>query len=146
MASKKAVIERELFSLYQERGRLVPMDVVEVATDPNHPLHNNFDWDNETAGESWRVHQAAEMIRSVKIRVITGDDNFEVRAYYPRHKIGINDGGGYTHAEDISNPESQILLLQAMQRDWTSIKRRYSHMDAFFSMINADIQQQQEIG
>ena len=46
---------------------LTPETVVQTATDPDHVLHDHFDWNNESAGHNHRMWQARQLIRGVKI-------------------------------------------------------------------------------
>ena len=46
---------------------LTPEAVVEVATAPDHVLHESFEWNDTVAGHSHRVWQARHLIRGVKI-------------------------------------------------------------------------------
>lgn len=63
-----------------------PKDVVEVASDPESPIHRYFEWKDEVAGPLYRLDQARGMARSIQIRVITADqaedEGDTVRAYH----------------------------------------------------------------
>lgn len=50
-------------------GRLRPEDVLKDAADPDSPLHDRFQWDNEKAAHAYRLEQARQLIRSVTITV-----------------------------------------------------------------------------
>jgi hypothetical protein len=66
MAARESKIAAALGEIAQGRP-LTPDAVVEVATDPDHVLHDSFEWDDTTAGNSYRVSQARRLIRGVKI-------------------------------------------------------------------------------
>jgi len=55
----------------QNGGVLLPEDVVAAARSPKSPLHNWFTWDDDDAAQKWRLVQARELIRSIKIEVQT---------------------------------------------------------------------------
>lgn len=55
-----------------------PDEVVAVARDPGNPLHKAFEWDNKVAGEKYRVGQAANMIRSIRIYNLDSPDTKKV--------------------------------------------------------------------
>lgn len=52
-------------------GRLTPEAVVQDAKSKTSPLHDQFEWDDSEAGKQWRLQQARELIRSVKIEIQT---------------------------------------------------------------------------
>lgn len=56
-----------LRALEDEKGNLDPKAVVEAARDPNHPLHEDFEWDNDHAAEQHRLQQARNLIRAIPI-------------------------------------------------------------------------------
>jgi len=64
-----------------KKGRLTPDGVLEAARDPAHPLHGHFDWDNESAGHSWRIEQARKLIRSVRVTVVFETDTLAAPFY-----------------------------------------------------------------
>ena len=49
-------------------GPLTASRIVEEATDPAHPLHDRFNWDDTDAAHQWRLQQARRLIVSVSIR------------------------------------------------------------------------------
>lgn len=52
-------------------GSLYPQAVVDTASDPSHPMHDMFLWDNDLAGNEFRLDQARSILRSVRIIHIT---------------------------------------------------------------------------
>ena len=46
---------------------LTPESVVQTAADPDHVLHDSFEWDDGAAGHNYRMWQARQLIRGVKI-------------------------------------------------------------------------------
>lgn len=48
-------------------GGQLPQAVVEAARPASSPIHNAFDWDDESAGEKFRLSQARSLIRSIQI-------------------------------------------------------------------------------
>jgi hypothetical protein len=62
-------------------GVLKPKDVVETARDPENVLHPRFEWDDEKAGEQYRLLQARQLIR-VSV-IVTGEEDTEpIKAYW----------------------------------------------------------------
>src|ERR1035438_5102022 len=56
--------QRKLIQQLAKKDRLTPDNVIELAKDPNSPLHGEFTWDvKEAALKTWR-HEARELISS----------------------------------------------------------------------------------
>lgn len=135
-----AALRQELQEIYDQHNKLTPALVVDVARDPSHPLHGRFEWDDETAGEKFRLHQARQLIRSVKIRVINEDDpgqNYEVRAYQ-----AVRTSAGTTAYQSTlelaSDPFMSRLVLASMQREWQALRERYEKFNEFWLLVNRD--------
>ena len=58
-----------LAQIEDAKGRLTPEAVVGAASDPDHPLHDRFDWDDATAAHTARIMTARRLIASVTVRV-----------------------------------------------------------------------------
>jgi hypothetical protein len=124
-----------LQEIYQERGRLTAHDVLEEARNPGHPLHNRFEWDDSVAAERYRLDQARQLIREVKITFIPrgATDPQSVRAY---HSVPDPQGRAYRPTEEIANnPLMLRMLLNDMNRDWSRMRERYGHLVEFTEMV-----------
>jgi hypothetical protein len=121
-----------------DSGGLTPQRMVGTARDPEHPLHPEFEWDDEVAGENYRLVQARKLIRRVKI-VYRIDDlgrNVSVRAFvnvpttHGLHRV-------YEPTEQVVlDPLKRRLILQEARRDWARFKAKYRHLDEFAEIIN----------
>lgn len=60
---------RELERIRKTTGELRPETVVATAAAVDNPLHPAFEWDDATAGQSFRLMQARTLIRSVTVTV-----------------------------------------------------------------------------
>ena len=90
----KATRERLADLELQGGGRLTPNAVLEDAKDPDSPLHDSFEWDDEKAAHAHRIEQARALITSV--RVVQRTDKTAVRAvFYVRDPSAENDEQGY---------------------------------------------------
>ena len=76
----KEFIERALADLEAE-GRLTPDNVVDAARDPQHVLHEEFEWDDTKAGPLYRQSQARTLIRAVKLEMTVHSIKITVPAY-----------------------------------------------------------------
>jgi hypothetical protein len=105
-------------------GRLTPNAVVEAARNPRSPLHRHFEWDDAKAAEAYRLDQAREIIRVVRIE---GNDNEEpVRAF-----LSVKDAAGvsYRTAEDVQGSlELQLAVLRQAEADLEAWTKRYREL------------------
>lgn len=65
-------------TLADARGHIEPGHLVEVARDPDNPLHNEFEWDIEAAAEQQWIDQARRLIRQVRVEITV--EHREIRA------------------------------------------------------------------
>ena len=136
--TKVEIVATALRSIWEERGGLVPEEVVEVAAEPDHPLHPFFEWDDTEAARRFRVMQAGALIRSVKITV-TGmvdgaEEEYKIREWVAARYVGA--GHGYRPEPEVrENPEQKARLLRQMQRDLQALRRRYQHLAEFWRAI-----------
>ncbi len=128
----------QLQSIYDQYGQLTPALVVKEATPKNHPLHNHvFDRGRKDAADSWYLHRAETLIRSVTIRYRDSEGKpVDVRAFSP---VRENQPGVYDPIETIvHDPVGFQVLLGQMEREWTAMKRRYDHLKEFWAMVRED--------
>jgi hypothetical protein len=131
----------ELQRIYDENGELTAELVVEAARPKTSPLHNRFTWDNREAAEQWRQHQAAELIRSVKVTYREATEDEEARTVRAYHAVRGPKGHAYEPAEKIKeDPFQRQLVLNDMRRDWQALKRRYEHFAEFLELVRADLE------
>lgn len=130
----------QLQSIYDERGKLTPQIVLDVARDPAHPLHNRFEWRDDVAAEKYRRQQAHELIRSVRVVYKPADEkNAAVlgRAY---HAVRDEEEYAYEPAEKVAaDPFLSKLVMADMEREWRALRRRYQHFAEFHTLIRADL-------
>jgi hypothetical protein len=134
----------ELQRIYDQHGELTPELVVDTARPKSHPLHSHLEWSDRVAGEAWRRHQAAELIRSVKVtyrEATESEDAASVRMY---HAVRGPNGHAYKSTDDVvADPFTRQLVLRDMEREWKALKRRYEHFAEFLEMITADLKERE---
>lgn len=133
-----SVVQEVLQALYDEGQELTPRLVLDRARDPQHPLHDRFEWDDAKAAESHRLTQAGDLIRSVKVVYERGDGTEgRIRGY---HSVRSDTGSRvYKTAESVamSSVMTQALLAE-MRRDWSRMKSRYSGFEEFAALVAND--------
>lgn len=130
------IIAQELANIAAQRdGQLLPAAVVDAARDPASPLHTYFDWDDDSAGEKYRLVQAGMLIRRVKVHLVRpsteGVQIVNVRAYHslPEDRV---DAGGYTPIEVIMSDEDKTFsLCQQALADLRALQRKYENLIEF---------------
>lgn len=55
-----------------EQGQMTDATIVEVARSANSPLHAYFEWDDQKAANYYRLGQAQEMVREIRVRLTDG--------------------------------------------------------------------------
>lgn len=97
------VVADALRALENRHGQLSPELVVEAAADPESPLHDHFEWDDEVAGHAYRLDQARALIVSVKYEVVTETFKGPVVSYV--HDVRAGTGSGYVNTTRLTKGE-----------------------------------------
>lgn len=92
-------------------GRLTPEDVVAAAADPASPLHGAFDWDDAAAAAKWRIEQARELIRSVRIEITTETRSLRVVGYV-RDPRAAGSETGYVETLAVARKRDRVAVLR----------------------------------
>lgn len=137
-----------LQAIYDERGKLTPALVVDVARDNRHPLHTRFEWNDTRAAERWRREQAHQLIKSVQINYVstrTGTP-ISIRAFH-----AVQETNGRTYAYEptsavMQDPMVMQILRASMHREWKAMKRRYDAYEEFWNMVVDDTRVAEGIG
>lgn len=131
----------QLQEIYDKHEQLTPELVVEEARKKTHPLHTRFEWNNTAAADSWRKHQAAELIRSVRIVYREATENEQAKSVRAYHAVRSEDGHKYEPAEKVADdPFLKRLVLADMEREWKALHRRYSDFAEFVDMVKTDLE------
>lgn len=126
-----------LQSIYDRDGRLTPRSVLDSARHPDSPLHNKFEWNDSVAAERYRLAQAGDLIRKVKIkhrpdkparviREFVSVHNADGYAYHPTRVVAVDD-------------RMRTVVLAEMEREWKALKQRYGHLAEFMTMVRSDL-------
>jgi hypothetical protein len=129
----------QMATIYSTHGLLTPALVVDVARPAEHPLHSRFDWDDATAGESWRRQQARELIRSVRLTYREATDTQPAKTIRAYNAVETPEGHVYKPAEEVAaDPLLAQMVRRDMERAWRDLKRRYADFEEFWRMVAAD--------
>jgi hypothetical protein len=130
----------QLQAVYDQHSKLTPDLVVDVARDPEHPLHGRFEWDDSVAGEAWRRQQAHDLIRKVKVVYREADESGPEKSVRAFHAVRQEQGHVYEPLEKVvANDFTRQLLLNDMEREWRQLHQRYREFEEFLSMVRRDV-------
>ena len=125
-------------------GYLDPSHVVVAARDAESVLHDEFEWDDDSAAEQYRLAQAGALIRRVKFTVVKQDATSKqvalttTRAYQSRPSKRRGDEKGYESVQDIMrDPEKRDELIHQVLRELNAYRKRYRDLVALSSVWNA---------
>lgn len=118
MARKESAIATELKRLALVNGGLLtPIAVVDAARDPESPLHNSFEWDDNEAAHHYRLWQARQLI-SVAVRYEpVGKSTVAHRVFVSLTPDRTKEGPGYRLATTVLSDEGMRAQLLADARD-----------------------------
>lgn len=141
---KNPIIVAELRRIAEENGgTLKPSDVVEAARSEDSPLHSQFEWDDDTAAEQWRLHQARNLINRVVVQYeAPGREPINAQVFVSLTTDRNKHGEGYRVMADVmSDAEHRAQLLADAKNDMIGFKTRYRSLtelaDVFMAIDRA---------
>lgn len=60
-------VKQVIQELYDQHGKVQPSALVEAARPEESPAHDAFEWNNDKAGDEYRLIQARQLIRIVRV-------------------------------------------------------------------------------
>jgi hypothetical protein len=117
-------------------GVLTPDQVLAAAARTNSPLHGYFTWDDTEAARAWRLHQARQLIASVKVQLIgpTGPQE-PIRAWV---SVQTDEGRTYRALPALlADPTSRNDLLAAALRELERVRRQYGQLEELAAVWSA---------
>jgi hypothetical protein len=115
-------------------GYLSPANVVESARNPDSVLHDEFEWDDENAAESYRLAQAGALIRRVKFNLVkVGQKSKKItieatRAFQSRPSQRTENGGYESITAIMADPEKREELVTQVLKELSAYRKRYSDL------------------
>lgn len=117
-----AVVERLQRLAELGGGVLTPDAVVNDAKSAKSPLHRYFEWDDKKAADRYRLEQARELIRSVKVHIEVRDETIAVPKYV--HTPGSRNQGYVEVAAIRSDVDrARETLAKEMDRVVSALRR-----------------------
>lgn len=110
--------------LVEKHGEARPEHVVEIARDPDSPLHACFTWDDTEAARLQRLNEARYVLRAVVV-VRENKPDQTVRAF-----VNVEREGGWRPIDAVIADEGDrsLLLAQALA-DLKAFTRKYESLE-----------------
>ena len=97
----------------EKKGRITAHAVLDAARPASSPIHDCFDWNDSEAAEKWRLEQARELIRRVKIELVYQ----EVSVRTVKYVADPASSDGYTDIVKAREPS----LSEIMSAEWRNV-------------------------
>ena len=94
-------------------GTITAQAVVDDARDPSSPLHDHFEWDDDKAAHAFRINQARELIRSVRLVITNRESVVRTVAYVRDPNKAAHDGGYVSTFRLRKSPDDARAALMA---------------------------------
>ena len=106
-------IQKRFITGLEKAGRITAHAVLDAARPASSPIHDCFDWDDSEAAEKWRLEQARELIRRVKIELVYQ----EVSVRTVKYVADPARSDGYTNIVKAREPS----LSEIMSAEWRNV-------------------------
>lgn len=138
--SKNDEIKKQLEAIANRPAGLNPRTLLMEAKNPQSSLHKYFEWDDTEAAQKWREAQAYDLIRRIKVEVITPEQKtLTVRAFWPIKHVepdGTIDAakrGSFLLVNNIMDDEAAIRqVINNAKSELTAFQVRYSKLSELF--------------
>lgn len=126
---QKAAMEKQLTKIVKKDGHVAPSKLVEVSRPENSITHDCFLWDDLKAGEEYRLIQARQWIRAVKIEVLDKEDQ-KIKVNFAHVPVFQGKGEGVYKLINVivESPTDFERALNAAITDLESAERRVSEL------------------
>ena len=125
-------------------GYLSPGNIVDAARNPKSVLHDEFDWDDHSAADSYRLAQARALVRRVKFTIIRQSkekprevEMIVTRAYSSRISARSEDGGYESVQTIMSDEVKREELVYQVLRELNAYRKRYADIIALSDIWTA---------
>jgi len=121
-------------------GVLNQRDIVDAAKDPGHVLHAYFEWDDAACGEAYRLIQATQLVRRVKLSIVRSDGQTRelsirtTRQFQSRPSMRSAVGGYEAIDAILSDDDKRRELLAQVLNELQAYRRRYAELSELQSV------------
>lgn len=140
-----SVFGNELEEIERENKVVTKESVVERARSEDSPLHSMFEWDNDVAGEMYRLEQARHYIKAIEVKIVpvgtTDGSTIKVRGFYnvaPINPTANQPVGQYINVNTaINNPETYEIILNRAKRELGAFRNKYKTLKELKPVMDA---------
>lgn len=120
-----AQLAGEMCMKLADEGRLTAKDLLDESRPVDAPLHDEFEWDDSLAAESWREHQARNIINSL---LIVPEKSEPVRGFF---KIEQAERNYHSVTAILSRKDTAQRLFDNAMRELMAFQRKYQALEQF---------------
>lgn len=120
-----AQLAGEMCMKLADEGRLTAKDLLDESRPVDAPLHDEFEWDDGLAAESWREHQARNIINSL---LIVPEKSEPVRGFF---KIEQAERNYHSVTAILSRKDTAQRLFDNAMRELVAFQRKYHALEQF---------------
>lgn len=137
--TEKESTKEILQKIAEQNGALTPEAVLDFAKPKTSPIHHLFEWSNSKAAELYRLTQARELIRRIKVEYITEESkSVTVRAYHHvTTQQDSDESRGVYVPLDVAMSNYRDQLLAQCMRDMEAFRRKYAALQEIADVIAA---------
>lgn len=139
--SQAGTVRDELMKIKDANGgALTPAAIVYAAADEAHPLHNRFQWDDTVAAHKYRLGQARQLVRTVRVQFVDGRGEYqEVREFRSVRTPGQVTAVYKPLSEIVGDEVLTAQMLRQMDAEWRAFKRRYGHTERYVTLLQQEL-------
>lgn len=130
----KAEVAAEIMNKLAEENNLNGKSLVDISRPEGAPLHNEFEWRDDVAGERWREHQARTMIAHLVITHEEQPEQEPVRAFF---KIAEGESQYENTLAIFREEEKANRLFEVAMEELKSFRKKYSAIQQFAKLFAA---------
>jgi hypothetical protein len=125
----------------QSNGQLKPEDVVAAAKPITSPIHDFFDWNDETAAVKWRVQQARYYLSTLEVMVKTDGSTMSQKAWFSvntKMKAGKGTKRAYVVIDRaLTESDLRVQVIQDALRELVYWEQKYKDYVEFRNVFSA---------
>ena len=134
---------KELEAIKESNGGVLSASaVVERAKDKQNPLHSGFDWDDNSAADHWRLHQARNMIRAIHVVRSKSSTKQSVSVYHnivtedPRDKTAPRKRVYMSLDDILADSEARDAMLRKALKEAVNWRKNYAALSELSQITN----------
>lgn len=116
----------EIETCKNSEGFITPAAVIEKAKPETSVIHGCFEWDDQSAAQRYRLHQAGELIRNIVVVSVSGDDSRDVAVRAFVNVKSETERGYKAISAVVDNQAEYEYLLDCAKNDMRTFTQKYA--------------------